>query len=352
MAGVFTHFKNYASDGRELRLENWKKALDDLNLSSISRNDSEKIFKMLDTDGNERVPIATINNLFVLFNKKNRRSDKPSMDEICFKVLQAFNFDDAFLDKKIPELGRNGGLTSEAIVQYFTSLPKSTDFYSSEEIQDLAENFVDENGQVVYADMLKQMNTVRRDRKVYKDPHKIGIHEMHMAPVMSPTSNPMLFQRILTRTSQNFNKPDARNFRPIYMADQYLLDEIAKGLFLANKSAFDHFSQFVDTFQGGAHMPYHPPAQLMLTHFTSAVNALRLTWDRNQVEKVWLEMTQFANTGQQLSAERIDEYIYLTCPKTYEQYHSEGLQQVAEGVKRSGMRSFRDMLFPHGGQYG
>lgn len=104
MSGVFSWFKNNSRDGREVTFEEFSKALDKLSLNSIGQADRERMFNILDFDKSKKVPVITISNAFNFFDKQNRKQNTASIEEICSKILMAFNVDESYLEQNIPSL--------------------------------------------------------------------------------------------------------------------------------------------------------------------------------------------------------------------------------------------------------
>ncbi len=63
-------------------------------------------------------------------------------------------------------------------VNYMVMLPGSTDYYTSDEIDSLGENFMDEEkGTIDLPEMLSNFLDVRLTRNLVRDTYKKGIHE-------------------------------------------------------------------------------------------------------------------------------------------------------------------------------
>jgi hypothetical protein len=68
------------------------------------------MFNILDYDKNKKVPVITISNAFNFLDKQNRKQNTASIEEICSKILMAFNVDESYLEQNITSLkkGREG----------------------------------------------------------------------------------------------------------------------------------------------------------------------------------------------------------------------------------------------------
>jgi hypothetical protein len=184
------------------------------------------MFSILDYDKNERVPLITISNAFNFLDKQNRKQTTASIEEICSKILKAFNVDERHLEQYIPSLkDGNGKLELRALVQGLCDYYKdSSTHYSKEDIMQLGENFVNEAGYVAFDEMLSYMRRVRMDKGLAKDAYKTGIHEGAGMGQMGPGPTPQNFgphnplmpysQKVLTQTALNRLNPDHRHFRP------------------------------------------------------------------------------------------------------------------------------------------
>jgi hypothetical protein len=63
-------------------------------------------------------------------------------------------------------------------VNYMVMLPGSNDYYTSDEIDSLGENFMDEEkGTIDLPEMLSNFLDVRLTRNLVRDTYKKGIHE-------------------------------------------------------------------------------------------------------------------------------------------------------------------------------
>jgi hypothetical protein len=101
------------------------------------------------------VPIFTIVNAFKFFDRQNKKFQVAPINEIIEKVMKAFNCDEVQLKSKLKALEKPNGLDLTDFVTYLTSLPRSTEYYTSDEIIALGENFVnEEKGMIELPEML------------------------------------------------------------------------------------------------------------------------------------------------------------------------------------------------------
>lgn len=155
VTGVFKWFQQHAKNGKFVVEDDFNRAIENLGLIEITKETRCKIYHILDWDQNGEVPIFTIVNAFKFFDRQNKKFQVAPINEIIEKVMKAFNCDEVQLKSKLKALEKPNGLDLTDFVTYLTSLPRSTEYYTSDEIIALGENFVnEEKGMIELPEML------------------------------------------------------------------------------------------------------------------------------------------------------------------------------------------------------
>jgi hypothetical protein len=153
------------------------KALQSLNITGISQADSKKMFDALDWDKNGKVLITTIDSAFKFYDRQKKEQFAP-IDDICTKILNAFNVDEQFINDSLKVLQKQDGLELSDFVSFFIQMPTSVQYYSTEELLHLGEHFVNERGTVDFVELARTFLNNRMTKGLRKDVYKKGIHEL------------------------------------------------------------------------------------------------------------------------------------------------------------------------------
>lgn len=94
----------------------------------------------------------------------------PPIDDVCEKILKAINCDEDYLNRELPRAQKTpNGLELEEFVNFFMHMTRSQEFFKSEELLFLGENYTNDKGTIDFSYFLKRLLEVRMSRGLKRD---------------------------------------------------------------------------------------------------------------------------------------------------------------------------------------